>query len=50
MEERGLLTADQRQALDERITAEIDEALEWAEQSPLPDPGTQAEGVYADPV
>jgi TPP-dependent pyruvate/acetoin dehydrogenase alpha subunit len=34
-------------ALEERITRGIDEAVEWAEQSPLPDPSTQGR-VRAD--
>jgi TPP-dependent pyruvate/acetoin dehydrogenase alpha subunit len=50
MDERHLMNADEKQALDDRIQAEIDEALAWAEASPLPDPATQAEGVYAHPV
>jgi TPP-dependent pyruvate/acetoin dehydrogenase alpha subunit len=38
-----------RAALDElqsTIRQEIDEAVEWAEKSPLPDPSTLEEGVY----
>jgi pyruvate dehydrogenase E1 component alpha subunit len=33
--------------IDQRITREVDEALEWAEQSELPDPTSQTERVYA---
>ena len=47
MEQCGLMDGQERAALDERIQQEIDEALAWAEQSPLPDPDTQTEGLYA---
>ena len=32
--------------LHARILAEVDEAVEWAEQSPYPDPATLRDGVY----
>lgn len=47
MERRGLMDEAQRQEIEERIAAEIGDAVQWAEDSPLPDPATQAEGVYA---
>ncbi len=50
MEERQLIKAAEKTALDERISREIEEALQWAAQSPLPDPSTQAQGVYASPL
>lgn len=50
MAERRLMSDEEKQALDDRIGQEIDEALAWAESSPLPDSETQAEGVYASPV
>jgi TPP-dependent pyruvate/acetoin dehydrogenase alpha subunit len=28
------------------IAREVDDAVEWAEQSPYPDPATQQDGVY----
>jgi pyruvate dehydrogenase E1 component alpha subunit len=47
MEENHLIAPSERAALDQRIAQEVEAALEWAEQSPLPEPGAQAEGVYA---
>jgi TPP-dependent pyruvate/acetoin dehydrogenase alpha subunit len=35
-------------ALHARIRDEIDEAVAWAERSPLPDPATLLDGVYED--
>ena len=34
--------------LEKRIVAEVDEAVEFAESSPVPDGATAAEGVYCD--
>jgi TPP-dependent pyruvate/acetoin dehydrogenase alpha subunit len=50
MEEQAMMTATERQETEDRIGREVTEALQWAQQSPLPDPDTQALGVYADPV
>ncbi len=47
MRDHDLYDARALDSLEERITREIDEAVEWAEQSPLPDPSTQGYGVYA---
>jgi TPP-dependent pyruvate/acetoin dehydrogenase alpha subunit len=33
-------------ALHARVRGEIDEAVEWAERSPFPDPATLLDGVY----
>lgn len=44
---RGLLDDAKLAALNSRIDAELAEALAAAEQSPLPDPATLHEGVYA---
>jgi TPP-dependent pyruvate/acetoin dehydrogenase alpha subunit len=33
--------------VDARIEKELDEGMRWAEESPLPDPATQTDGVYA---
>lgn len=46
--ELGILSPEQKQNIDSRIADEIADALEWAEQSPLPDPVSQPEGVYAN--
>lgn len=48
MEDHGLIGQGEADAIDQRIAGEVREALEWAEQSPLPDGATQAEGVYAE--
>jgi TPP-dependent pyruvate/acetoin dehydrogenase alpha subunit len=49
--ERSHLTAEfDRTSIDERIAREVDEALRWAEECPLPDASTQDQGVYATPL
>ncbi len=48
LQSHGLFDDKERQRLDEKIAAVIEDALAWAEQSPLPDGSTQATGVYAD--
>jgi TPP-dependent pyruvate/acetoin dehydrogenase alpha subunit len=48
MEDRGLLGSDEKAAIDERIRAEINDAVEWVQTSPMPDAATQIQGVYAD--
>lgn len=49
-EEHGLLNPEDKTAIDDRIKLEIEEAVEWADQSPLPDPDTQTDGLYASPL
>lgn len=44
---QGLLENEKLAALIQRVEGEIDEALELAENAPLPDPATLTEGVYA---
>lgn len=44
--ERGIMDAEAKREIDERIVAEVQEATRWAEESPLPDAGTQLTGVY----
>jgi TPP-dependent pyruvate/acetoin dehydrogenase alpha subunit len=46
----GAMDADSKADLDARIDVEIEEALAWAESSPLPDGDSQPEGVYATPI
>lgn len=48
--EHSIMDAEERTEIDRRIEAEIQEALTWAENSPLPDGATQGEGVYATPL
>ena len=43
----GLMTRADIEALDARISGEIEKALSEAESSPPPDPAGAAEGVYA---
>jgi TPP-dependent pyruvate/acetoin dehydrogenase alpha subunit len=50
MTDLDLMDAEKRAAIDARIAAEIAAAVEWAERSPLPDPSSQAERVYASPI
>jgi TPP-dependent pyruvate/acetoin dehydrogenase alpha subunit len=49
-DDHGLLDAAARSETDNRIEQEIEVALEWAQDSPLPDGELQTEGVYATPV
>ena len=44
--ERNWATEVDFKQLHARILAEVDVAVEWAEQSPLPDPGDMLDGVY----
>ena len=46
MVERNWATEVDFKQLHARILAEVEEAVEWAEQSPFPDPATLLEGVY----
>jgi TPP-dependent pyruvate/acetoin dehydrogenase alpha subunit len=46
----GAINLEDRAGIDARIEQEIEEALAWAESSPLPDGSSQQEGVYATPV
>ena len=48
MQERGMLSAENRAKTEARIRAEIDDATSWVEESPRPDAATQTAGVYAD--
>jgi TPP-dependent pyruvate/acetoin dehydrogenase alpha subunit len=48
LEQRGLMGGEQREQIDQRITDEVEEALNWADAQPLPDPATQQIGVYAE--
>lgn len=48
--DRGLMDAATQSEIDTRIEQEIERALEWAENSPLPEGRTQPHGVYASPI
>lgn len=43
----GALDEARLEALDSRIDDELDEAMSWAQESPLPDPEAQRSGVFA---
>ena len=44
--EAGLATADEIQAIEARVQATLDEAVEFAASSPQPDPESALAGVY----
>ncbi len=46
MVEKGWTTPEDIDALHAAIRRDLDEAVEWAEQSPYPDPSTLTDGVY----
>jgi pyruvate dehydrogenase E1 component alpha subunit len=48
MIERGEATRESIDGLYARLRAEVDEAIAWAEASPLPDPASLTEGVYEE--
>jgi pyruvate dehydrogenase E1 component alpha subunit len=49
LRDQGLLTAEAHQQIETRVTAELEEAQDFAVQSPLPDPGLLEKGVYHEP-
>jgi TPP-dependent pyruvate/acetoin dehydrogenase alpha subunit len=46
MLENGWASASDLDQVRERVRAEVDEAVEWADRSPYPDPATLSDGVY----
>lgn len=46
----GVLTTDEWEAMREEIQVELDEAVEFARDSPLPDPGQAYANLYAEEV
>ncbi|HWX87378.1 MAG TPA: thiamine pyrophosphate-dependent enzyme, partial [Solirubrobacteraceae bacterium] len=46
LEREGLLTAEQRARIESDAMRRVDEAVEFAEASPFPDPDTLYEDVY----
>jgi TPP-dependent pyruvate/acetoin dehydrogenase alpha subunit len=48
-EEQGVGLSE-REAIDARIKAEIDDATDEADKSPMPEPSDALVGVYADPA
>lgn len=47
LREHGLVSDDELAELERRVTAEVDDAVEYAEASPWPTPESVTEGVYA---
>lgn len=45
--EQGVLTEEQASEIERAVLQELDEAVEFARQSPLPDPETAMEGLWA---
>ncbi|GAA2275999.1 pyruvate dehydrogenase (acetyl-transferring) E1 component subunit alpha [Actinomadura luteofluorescens] len=50
LEEAGILSADERDRLDAEVTAEVDAAAAFADESPAPDVSTLFDYTYATPV
>jgi 2-oxoisovalerate dehydrogenase E1 component alpha subunit len=48
LEEAGLLDEEKKEALAERVKAELDEAVEYAEEAPYAEPEEALERVYAE--
>ena len=46
--ESGVTDQDELDEIDHRVAVEIEDAVQFAESSPWPDPATVEEGVYAD--
>ena len=46
--ESGVTDQDELDEIDHRAAAEIEDAIDYAEASPFPDPATVEEGVYAE--
>jgi TPP-dependent pyruvate/acetoin dehydrogenase alpha subunit len=50
MAENGWAAPDELDAVEAGIRREIDEAIEWADQSPYPDPSQLLDNVYEQPA
>ncbi|HZU14628.1 MAG TPA: thiamine pyrophosphate-dependent dehydrogenase E1 component subunit alpha [Chloroflexota bacterium] len=48
LDEHGLWTPDDQRTMEDRIKRDIDESLEWAVASPMPDGVTQTADIYAE--
>ncbi len=48
MVEHGIVTLDEISAMQANVIREIDEAVEWAEKSPYPEPEECLRGVYSE--
>jgi pyruvate dehydrogenase E1 component alpha subunit len=45
--EQGVLSESEAQAMEQSVLAELEEAVEFARVSPLPEPETALEGLWA---
>jgi pyruvate dehydrogenase E1 component alpha subunit len=50
LEEQGLLTSEQRQAIEQEVEETVDDAVRFAEESPEPAPEVLYEDVYSEPT
>lgn len=50
IQEYGLVEAEELLALEEKIDGIVAEALDFARKSPIPDPATVGQHVYAEPI
>jgi pyruvate dehydrogenase E1 component alpha subunit len=50
MKKQKMLTAEEIQKIDEEITAQVEEAVKFADESPDPDPKDLYRDVYAEEV
>jgi pyruvate dehydrogenase E1 component alpha subunit len=48
LRQNGVLDDPASSEIDQRIRSELEEAIAWAEASPLPDPATLEDGVFAE--
>jgi pyruvate dehydrogenase E1 component alpha subunit len=48
MQEQGIMKPDDAARVREAVVLEVNEAVEWAEQSPYPDPDDALKGVYLE--
>lgn len=46
----GWATREEIEGIDAKVAAELDQAVEQAEEEPMPDPQTALDGVFADPA
>ena len=47
---QGIATQAEMEQMDARVLQEIEEALEFARQSPYPDPSELFEDMFANPI
>ena len=49
LRDQGLLRPEIQRAIEERVTADVEDAQAFALESPLPDPDDLERGVYHEP-